>query len=451
MRHLRRISGAAFAFAMLATVAESQTPAAANAQPDGSAVRNLDAPIADQFGFPKWLRFGGQYRGRFEDDTAIGFVPGAADTYYLQRIRLIFSIRPTSWLRFNVDGQDGRVMFYGNRTFAANTSNPFDLHQANMEIGVPETTGFSVKAGRQEVFLGSMRLIGSGDWLNVGRAHDAVRAAYTNTRAGLKIDVIAGSLVLIDATRFDRHIPGEHWYAVYGTAKKWIPQASVEPYYLLKTTWNTKGEHSGLGDTYVSTLGGRVIGTLPGRVDYQFEVAKQIGHYATDPIHALAGAYIVGWRPISAASKPRFSVEYDHASGDHNNKDGVRQTFDNMYCGHGYYGFADQVGWKNIRSARAGFDFSASKKLQFRFDVLNDFLDTTQDSFYNIGGTAKFTDRNATSAHVGEETDFLAIFQVTRNTQFKAGINHIFPGLYLKQASKGSSYTSPFVMWTKNF
>jgi hypothetical protein len=400
---------------------------------------------------PKWFRITGQYKGRFEDDTAIGFVPLAADNYYLQRVRIGFALMPTRWLRFISEVQDSRVMFYGNRALPAYGSDPFGLHQAYVEIGVPEKTGFSVKAGRQELFLGSMRLIGSGEWLNAGREHDAVRAAYTNTDLGLKVELIKANLVLVDPTRFDRDIPREHWYAAYGTAKKWIPGASVEPYYMLKTTWNTKGELGGLGDTYVSSLGTRIKGMTPGRVDYEVEVVKQVGHYATDPISALAGAYILGWKPTALDWKPRFSAEYDHASGDHHNKDGDHQTFDNMYCGHGYYGFADQVGWKNMRSARAGFDFSASKKLQFRFDALNDFLDTVQDSLYNIGGVAKFTDRNATSSHIGEEADVTVTFQATRNMKFQAGYSHIFPGLYLKEATKGSSYSAPYVMWTKNF
>jgi hypothetical protein len=451
MRQSRLIAGATFAFAMFALVAKAQTAPAQDTPSGPTAVRDLDALIADQFGFPKWFRIGGQYKGRLEDDTAISYVPNAADTYYLQRVRLNFAVMPTKWLRFVAEVQDAHNMFYGNRTFPSYYSDPFDLHQAYMEIGVPETTGFSVKAGRQELALGSMRLIGSGEWLNSGREHDAIRAAYTNVELGLKVELIKANLVLVDPTRFNRDIPHEHWYAAYGTAKKWIPRASVEPYYMLKTTWNTKGELGKLGDTYVSTLGGRVKGTTPGRFDYEVEVAKQIGHYATDPISALAGAYILGWKPTDLPWKPRFSAEYDHASGDHHNKDGDRQTFDNMYCGHGYMGFADQLGWKNVRSARAGFDFSAAKKLQLRFDALNDFLDTVQDSLYNIGGVAKFTNRNATSSHVGEEADITLNFQATRNMKFQAGFSHIFPGLYLKQTTKGSSYSAPYVMWTKNF
>ena len=436
---------------MLAMVADAQTVAPPNSQPSARPSLNLDAPIADQLNFPKWFRFGGQYKGRVEEDTAISFVPLAADTYYLERVRLNFAIIPARWLRFVASVQDSRAMFYGNRALPAYSSDPFGLHEAYVEVGLPETTGFSAKVGRQELFLGSMRLIGSGEWLNSGREHDAVRAAYTNVEHGLKVEVIKANLVLVDPTRFDRDIPREHWYAVYASDKKLIPKASVEPYYLLKTTWNTKGELGGLGDTYVLTLGMRVKGAAPGLIDYEVEVDKQVGHYATDPISAFAGAYVSAGGPPPWTGSPGSASSTTMPRETIITKTAIVRPSTICICGHGYYGFADQVGWKNIRSARAGFDFSASKKLQLRFDVLDDFLDATQDSLYNIGGVAKFTDRNATSSHIGEEADITVTFQATRNMKFQAGYSHIFPGLFLKEATKGSSYSAPYVMWTKNF
>jgi hypothetical protein len=44
---------------------------------------DLDAPVSQLLGLPRWFRLGGQYRGRLEDDSALSFVPGASDTYYL--------------------------------------------------------------------------------------------------------------------------------------------------------------------------------------------------------------------------------------------------------------------------------------------------------------------------------------------------------------------------------
>ena len=56
-------------------------------------------------------------------------------------------------------------------------------------------------------------------------------------------------------------------------------------------------------------------------------------------------------------------------------------------------------------SPAPGLIFQPRQKLQFRFDALNDFLDTTQDALYSIGGAVKVLDRKATSTHIGEETE----------------------------------------------
>ena len=180
-------------------------------------------------------------------------------------------------------------------------------------------------------------------------------------------------------------------------------------------------------------------------------MVKEWGHFAQDKVDALGAAYVLGWQVTSANWKPRVSAEYDYASGDRNAKDGVHGTFDNFYTGHGYYGFADQVGWRNIRSTRVGFDCAALKNLKLRFDGLDDSLASTQDGLYNIGGTLLAIDRKATSSHVGREVDAVVEFKLSAMTSVKAGFSHIFPGTFLKQATPGSTYSSTYMMWTKAF
>lgn len=445
------------ACALVSFTLNAQTGSAIQKTPEETAApttslvaRELDTPAKTLLSLPKWLVLSGQYRGRFEDDTALKFVPNASDMYYLQRVRFALSLKPTSWLRFTSELQDSRNYFYGSRPLPATTSDPIDLRQAYVELGVPEGSGFNVKVGRQEIALGSSRLIGSGEWLNSGHSHDIVRASYTNVNQGLKVDTIAGSQVLINPQGFDEHIPGEHWYGIYTAASKWIPGASIEPYYLLKTDAKAKGE-LGLGSGAVSANGLRFTGKARYGFDYSAEVVKEWGHYGSDNIDALGGAYVLGWQVATDYWEPRLSAEYDHASGDSHAKDGERQTFDNFYTGHGYYGFADQVGWRNVRSARAGIDCVPSRRLKLRLDFLNDYLATTQDGLYSVGGTQIALNRNAKSNHIGEEADILVEFKLSGQTSFKTGFNHIFPGAYLRQTTKGSSYSSPYVMWTKNF
>jgi hypothetical protein len=431
--------------------ATQDAPAKDTAQQTVLTLRTLDAPIGEQLGLPGWLIVGGLYRGRLEQDSALGFVPGASDTYYLQRFRLDLTIRPTSWLRFKAEMQDAHNWLYGSRALPANSANPLDLREAYAVIGNEGSKGLSLKIGRQEIALGGKRLVTAGDWSNAARTFDAVRATYLLPAAGLSLDVLAGSVILNDPNRFDRHLAGERLYGAYTKFGKLVPGMSIEPYYLLRTQLHVKGERAGTGNSTLSTGGLRVTGTLPGRIDYNADVARQWGIYASDRVAALAGTYTLGWRVTRADWKPRISVEFNHASGDGAAKDGRRQTFDSLYAGHNYYGLADQVGWRNLRNARVGFDCFVTRKLQLRVDFNEDYLATVQDGLYNTGGTLKVLNRNAASRHIGSEPDLLAIYQLTRNTSVQAGYSHLFAGEFLKQSTKGGGYSSPFVMWTKTF
>ncbi len=426
-------------------------PSRDNSDPKQWTLSNLDKPVSELLGFPRWFKIGGQYRARLEDDSALGFVPGASDTYYLDRFRLDMYIVPTPWLTLKAEMQDSRNFLYGKRPLAANTYDPFDLREGYVEVGRPESNGFDVKVGRQEVALGSKRLVSPGEWKNAGGPFDAVRGYYKFDFA--KLEFFAGSPVAVDPNRVDTHIPGEHLYYTYESFNKLIPKASVEPYYLLRTQMNVKDERGHLGNSTLSTGGFRVIGLLPKRVDYASETAWQWGSYSSDRVSAMAGSHSIGWTVASVDCKPRVSAEFDHASGDSGQKDGMRGTFDSLYGGHGIYtyGAADQVGWRNIRSARAGFDFVATKKLKLRTDFYEDYLASIQDGLYNCGGSLKVINRKATSNHVGAEADIIGTYQLSRSVLFTAGLSHLFPGEYLKQSTKGSGYSSPFLMIAKNF
>ena len=66
-------------------------------------------------------------------------------------------------------------------------------------------------------------------------------------------------------------------------------------------------------------------------------------------------------------------MEYNHASGDRDGKDGRRETFDQLFASvHSVYGLADQVGWRNMRDVRGGFEFLIVRKIKIRADW-NDF------------------------------------------------------------------------------
>lgn len=65
---------------------------------------------------PDWFSLHGQFRGRLEGPAGNAFEPGNNDVDFLSRLRLDLAIKPLSWMRIHVQGQDSRAAGYDNRT-----------------------------------------------------------------------------------------------------------------------------------------------------------------------------------------------------------------------------------------------------------------------------------------------------------------------------------------------
>jgi hypothetical protein len=402
------------------------------------------------FELPSWLDLGGQIRGRFETPSGTSLANNSPDTYYLSRIRVHVGIKPASWLRFFAEAQDARVAGYNTSLAPSTIYNPIDLRQGFAEVTAHEgKVSIGARVGRQELAFGGERLIGPADW-GMSRTFDAADVTVSYGRA--KVDLLAGSAVQIDGTRFDRHKPGEHFYGSYGSIKKVLPGMDIEPYLLFKENIKIKSETGVLGNAVLASPGVRVVGKTKGGLDYIAEVAVQRGYYSTDHVSALGESYVLGWTMNHSALKPRLSAEYNYASGDGTYKDGGRNTFDQFYpSNHAYYGMIDQFGWKNLKNARAGFDFLPLKKLKVRVDFNEFYLASVQDSLYGSSGSSVVLNRKATSAHIGSEVNAVALYQWSKNWKFGAGYGRLFAGEYLKEAKAQFGYSYPYLMFVGTF
>ena len=398
---------------------------------------------------PKWLRISGAIRGRWED-TIVGAKGNVNDASYLNRIRLDVMVRPTPWLSFFGQVQDARDWGYNHGVPPASLQNSLDLRQGYVQLGGGESRGQWIRAGRQELVYGAGRLFSSGDWSNSAKSFDILRGQYY--RPGVKLDFVAGSIVLLDASRFDRHKSGEHIYGTYESFDKLVPGMSIEPYFFAKTQGVATGELGSKGDALLVMGGLRFVGKAPGRMDYSFELLHQGGSYATDHISAWGGTYTLGWTVTPSGWKPRVSADYSHASGDRNSKDGRRGTFDLMYgSNQPFFGLTGLFGWKNIRTTRAGLDFSPLRRLTVMIDFRDYNLGTVQDGLYNSSGTQVFMNRKATSAHVGEGLDAQFAYAWPKGITTSIGLGSVFCGTYLHEVGQKDTYLYPYFMWSKRF
>jgi len=400
---------------------------------------------------PKWLRVGSEYRARFEGYTGGGFKPNSEDAYFLSRLRINMFLLPTTWLRFGFQGQDAHVFGKNQNPAVPPYQDSMDLRQAYVEFGDVEKKSVGVRAGRQELAFGDERLLGNANWLNTARSFDALRG--TIRHGGFRADLFAARVVKLQDGEFDWSTPGNNLYGVYGGIEKLVPSATVEPYFLWRRQSALKTELGMPGISNFATVGVRWVGKLPANLDYGTEMDKQAGSLGTDTISAWAGHWLLGKTLINMRFKPHFSVEYNYASGDRNPTDGTRSTFDQLYpTGHDKYGLDDQVGWKNIRNARAGVDLKLAKKwgLRNRYDAW--WLADPHDALYTAASTVVARNTAGTAGRfVGQELDSVVAYTFSKYLQVSGGYGHIFPGTFLNHTTPGESYNFPYASTTLVF
>jgi hypothetical protein len=398
---------------------------------------------------PQWFRLRGEFRERMEGFDGLGFTTTRDDLYWLSRVRLNASVTASKQLSFQAQVQDARVAKKTVGPTGTPFKAPFDLRMAFADIGSP-TGHVTVRAGRQELVYGDQRLIGHVSWLNAARTFDGVKATF-RTKA-FSTDVFASSVVRILDGELDKSGNGNRFAGAYGTTTKLIPQATVEPYVLFKRDVNLRAEAGGVGTLKETTTGVRIAGRLPARLDYGVEMALQRGSLGTDDISAWAGHWQLR-ETFPGQAAVRVTGEYNFASGDADPTDNVRGTFDQLYpTPHDKTGLADQIGWRNVHHARAGFEITPFKGVPVSTNYHSWWLAEERDAIYNVGNAV--VGRVATGAadrHVGQEIDVQVSRAITPQIQAAAGYAHIFPGPFLKEATPGSSYSHPYVMVTYVF
>lgn len=390
----------------------------------------------------------GSARVRWEATQGSDFSATPADSYALTRVRLSLGYEPISWFRVLAEAQDSRAMNYQTQP-SASFVNPFDLRQAYFELGKQEGQVWG-RAGRQELTLGSGRLIASADWGNVPKNFDILRGAVR--AGGMKLDLAAGSVVLADPKRMDRHKPGEHFYAAYSTWSNWLPAGTVEPYFIAKTQLGVKSKTGKVGDADTLAAGLRVTGKIDGGFDYSAEAVHEMGSYSNDQVRAWGTATTVGWTASSLRQKPRFIAEYVFATGDSGKKDSAHQAFDFMYgLNQPMNSYTGQFVWRNLKDLRFGVAMNPLKKLRVAVDFRDYWLANTQDGLYNIAGTRTAYNILAKSSHVGESLEANAAYSFSKTVIFGVGVANLFPGEYLREAKKTSGFVYPFLYLSKKF
>jgi hypothetical protein len=414
------------------------------AQPPPAAKNSVVSEYVNER-LPDWLNIGGELRSRLEAFSGGGFRPENDDLYMLTRVRLNLGIKPTGWMKFQFQAQDAQVFGKNTSPDAPPFEDTFDLRMAYVEFGDSEKKPVGLRVGRQELVFGEQRLIGHVSWLNTARSFDAVRATFRHK--GYRLDAFASSVVNIREGEFNKRVDGNNFHGLYGGIEKSVPQAVIEPYLLWRLAPRLRLELGSLGNLDHKTIGFRWAGKLPAAFDYSIEMANQRGSLGTDQVGTWAGHWLLGRTIDRLPYKPRFILEYNYASGDKNPRDGVIETFDQLYpTPHDKTGLSDQIGWRNILHLRSGIELKPAPKWLLSSSYHSFWLADRHDGLYGVNSAliVRVPDGSA-GRFVGQELDVQALWNTSKTIQIAGGYAYLFPGTFLKNTTPGSAYGFPFV------
>lgn len=307
----------------------------------------------------------GQWRQRYESAQLPGFgFDGAQDSALLQRLLLQADLRYGA--RWRVFAEIDYLAQHGRDQGAAPTDvDRLDLSQGYVEASQPlGGAAATLRLGRQEMALGSSRLVSVRASPNARRAFDALRIGLAFTRT--QVDVIHARPVEIRPGRFDnRRRRDESLSGIYAS-RQLADGAGIDAYLL-----RLRRDHALLADANGAeqrdSAGLRPFGRS-GAWDWDVEAVVQGGHLGAQRIRAWTLAADAGWT-MDQRWKPRWGLKADIASGDGKAGDGRLGTFNALYPKLPYFSEAGLVAPANLIDLHPSLQLQPLPSLQLSLQL----------------------------------------------------------------------------------
>ena len=374
-------------------------------------------------------------RGEFQDNFNIkGFGDGSRDEMLLERVRVELGLHFLDGFRLFVQGQDAHELGcnFSNKDFKNGSpyNNHFDLRQAYLEWTRIRGTPIGFKLGRQSIAFTDNRLMGPGEWGNVGRyAWDAAALTWRSER--LDVDLFYAFRVQYDPTGFDhRHFD----YDVLGLFSTFpVKMFKLHAFYVLKmNNFPSDKTQTASGSFHHHSPGISLEGAFGNGIDISTGIIPQFGEWGGNSVMALGGYAVLGYTaPLYGA--PRLGLHYAYGSGDSDPGDATTRTFDGVFGAvDKYYGRMNLFAWMNLHDLQLALSGSPLKCIKVTVDYHLFLLADKHDAWYYANGKAQRQDPGgASGALVGHEVDLVVMVKATKHARFQIGYGLFIPDSFV--------------------
>ncbi len=395
-----------------------------------------------------WLTLGGESRSRYEyfSHSLWGAGPQDSNGYFLQRTMLHADWHLAPEVRVFVqlksgleDGRNG-----GPRS---TDEDRLDLNQAFVDLRWPVATDttLTLRTGRQEIILGSSRLVSVREAPNVHLAFDGARLFLEHK--GWRVDALAVRPAQTKPGVFDDSTDRTQklWGLYAVTALPQLPGANLDLYYLGYEHDGAKFAQ-GSADETRQTFGARLWGKRGGW-DYNGEAVTQSGHFGADRIQAWMLSLDTGYTDATLPEKPRWGVRGGIASGDRDPNDSQLNTYNGLFPRGAYFHESGLIGPANIIAVDPMLTLQATTTVTLAFDCDFFWRQSEHDGVYGNSVNLVRPALNTPGRYLGTQPSVRVEWRPTRHWLVAATFAHFAAGEAIRASGPGLD-VDYFSTWT---
>ncbi len=393
-----------------------------------------------------YLSLGGEFRPRFEYTEHKNWSADVKEdeNFYSQRLMFHADMHISKY--FRVFGQLTHGLVSLEKPVYAQ-SDKLDLHQAFAEFRLPvKATSLKLRVGRQELFLGSGRLMAVRDGLNSRRSFEMARFIVENK--DYVGNLFFGREVKVPNGFFDNvSTDAPYTWGVGLTANTAKVLGKTTIYYIGFDALTVK-YNDGINPETRHTIGLRRFGNVGKRFKYNTEFNYQFGKFGAKNISAFSIEGDWHYNFIDAKFKPDLGIKLDYMSGDGNQNDDNLGTFNPYFNNPAYFGLITQVGAMNMFDIHPTIKLNLAEK--FSMVVEADFYWRAElnDGLYGGSKALLRASNDNKSRFIGWQSGLKLDYELNRNITFSNETYLFMAGDFIKETGdSATTFYNGFTVW----
>jgi len=297
------------------------------------------------------------------------------------------------------------------------------------------------RGGRQEINLGSGRLVDVREGPNVRRTFDGVRVMLQDSNWNNSVLILRPRLnhpgIFDDQADREKALWGV--YATNSSAHRNLD------FYYLGFKDDSSSYEQGTNSERRHSFGSRLSGQAESW-DYNWEFVYQWGTFGSGDIRAWTLATETGyqWRAIDWT--PHLGLSVNVASGDKNPDDRDLESFNALYPRGNYFSQAAVLGPRNFYNLHPSLSVNPVNNWMFTIDVNYFWRLETRDGVYGPSGQLIRSSSGSNERFVGAATSLNLAWSINENLTMAAVYVHWIPGKFMTDT--GASEPIDFIELT---